>query len=307
MKFGERGKKLCWIVGALLVLGWLASGALASWFLVSRRSSDAREVPPSWASDGRSVSRFEEVRLATRDGEELGAWFVAPGGDVRRRGTVIFLHGNSGRRTFTNRHAGATRDHGYSVLSVSLRAHGDSTGDRNDFGWSARADILAAVDYLEERLPGEPVAIVGTSLGSAAAIFAASELGERVRAYWLNSPYHDLESAAWDRCERMFPAVLEHLAYYGLRLWTPLFFDTAIEDIRPIDHVGRFPSGSRVVFAVGDRDLDAPPEDVALLEAACSGQSRFVLYENVGHEGLEMRDFERYMAELFAFLDPAME
>ena len=38
--------------------------------------------------------------------------------------------------------------HGYAALMVTLRAHGDSTGEYNDIGWGARADVWAAVDFL---------------------------------------------------------------------------------------------------------------------------------------------------------------
>ena len=62
---------------------------------------------------------------------------------------------------------------------ISLRAHGDSTGDLNDFGHSARHDVVTAVDWLEHNHPERPVVVWGQSLGAAAAIFTAEAIGRR--------------------------------------------------------------------------------------------------------------------------------
>ena len=97
------------------------------------------------------------------------------------------------------------------------------TGEIDDAGYSARHDVFAAVDFLERRRPGRPVVIDGNSMGSAAAIFAAEELGHRVAAYILESPYQDLKTAVWNRIDNRLPAGLSHAAYGGLRLVSPLF------------------------------------------------------------------------------------
>ena len=298
----QRARRALWGIAGLVVVGWLASGALASYWLVARHSPTTREEPPPWATDG----QFEEVRLTTHDGHDVGAWFVQPRTPRRKEGVVLFLHGWGVRRTLTNASVAKTAHHGYTSMNLSFRGHGDSSGDRCDLGWSGRADVVAAVEFLEARVPGEPIVIVGTSMGAAAAIFAAEELGDRVQGYWLGAPYRDLESAAWDRCVKMFPPVLDGLAYAGLKLWTPLWLETDVELIRPIDHVGSIPTSAQVVFTVGELDVESPVEDVRELEAACPGNSRLVIYPDIGHEGLEARDFEGYMELVLAFVDETL-
>ncbi len=83
-----------------------------------------------------------------------------------------------------------------------MRAHGDSSGEFNDIGYSARLDVVAAVEFLERRRPARPILIHGTSLGAAAATFAAEELGHRVHGYVLECPYRDLRTAVWNRAEK---------------------------------------------------------------------------------------------------------
>ena len=115
---------------------------------------------------------------------------------------------------------------GYAVLMISLRAHGDSSGDYHDVGFRLRRDVWAAVEFLEARRPGRPIVVMGTSMGAAAAVFAASELGHRVQGYILESPYQDLKTAAWNRTDVYLPPVLSHAAYLGLRAVGPLFSPT---------------------------------------------------------------------------------
>ncbi len=105
---------------------------------------------------------------------------------------------------------------GCSVLMISLRAHGDSTGDFDDMGYCARNGIVASVEFLERRRPGKPIIVHGLSMGGAAAVFAASELAHRVQGYILDSPFRDLKLAVRNRTENALPPLLDRIAYMGL-------------------------------------------------------------------------------------------
>ena len=134
---------------------------------------------------------FEPQRLKTTDGQELGAWLVRGKG---RKGSVLVVHGiGNSRRGMLPLVRMLAEEH-YTVLAISLRCHGDSTGTVNDAGWSARHDVVAGVEFLSRRCPGEPVYVVGESMGAAAAIFAAGQLQDRVAGYFLEQPYKDLHS-----------------------------------------------------------------------------------------------------------------
>jgi uncharacterized protein len=120
---------------------------------------------------------------------------------------------------------------------ISFRAHGDSTGEINDIGYSARHDVIAAVAFLEQRRPGKPILVHGTSLGSAAAAFASGELAGRVRGYVLECPYRDVKSAVWNRTREYLPPVLDVIAYAGLRLVAPLVLPD-LDQMAPVFAVG---------------------------------------------------------------------
>ena len=159
---------------------------------------------------------IRDHRLRTSDGQDIGAWFVE-GREDDDTPQVLLLHGNKGSRANSLKRAEFLASAGYPVLMISLRAHGDSSGDFNDIGYSARHDVVAAVEFLEQKHPGRPIVVMGVSLGSAAAIFASQELGRRVHGYILESPYQDLKTAVWNRTQTYLPPVLAQVGYAGLR------------------------------------------------------------------------------------------
>jgi alpha-beta hydrolase superfamily lysophospholipase len=167
------------VAGVLLAL-WLAASFAVAYRLTRRHRPPFHEPIPavSWA-------RFESHRLRTSDGQELGAWLIAGTGVGP---SVVMLHGNGGSRIHCLRRAEMLAAEGCTLLLVSLRAHGDSTGEFNDIGYGARHDVVAAVDFLERERPGIPIVIHGASLGAAAALFASAALGHRVSGYLLESP-----------------------------------------------------------------------------------------------------------------------
>jgi len=227
--------------------------------------------------------RAESLRLHTRDGEEIGAWFHegAPG-----RAVIVLAHGMGGSRSAMALSAQRLAMEGNGFLALSLRGFGDSTGDALDFGWSARADLEAAVRLIEERKPDAPVVVLGQSLGAATAIFAAGELGERVDGYVLEAPYRDLEKACHDRLSMRLATPLDAVAFAGLRLFAPLFLDADVGDVRPIDHVDEFPTDVPVLFVAGSFDREAPVEDVRLMTERCSGRSELVVLDPRDHYDL---------------------
>ncbi|MFO0952780.1 MAG: alpha/beta fold hydrolase, partial [Isosphaeraceae bacterium] len=231
---------------------WLSASFAVAYRLTHRSRGPFPEPTPTvgWGT-------FESVRLTARDGEQIGAWFVR-GSDSGP--SVLFLHGNGGSRSQGLKQAEWLAADGASVLLITLRAHGDSTGSFNDIGLSARLDVVAAVEFLERTRPGRPVVVFGSSLGSAAAAFASEELGPRVSGYILECPYRDLKTAVWNRTREHLPAGLNWLAYQGLVTVAPLVIGD-VDRIAPVEAVGGILPGVPVLVLAGGRDPKARPEE----------------------------------------------
>jgi alpha-beta hydrolase superfamily lysophospholipase len=274
---------------------WLGASALVAWKFTRRSGPPFPEPPPEIAGAG-----VEGRRLETSDGQQLGAWFVR--GDAQK-GCVLLLHGNGGSRRQMLPVMRCLTEARFTVLAISLRAHGDSTGELNDFGWSARHDVTAAVEFLQKECPRRPVCIVGRSLGAAAAIFAAGELKGQVAGYFLEQPYNDIKSAAWNRLQHHLPPVLDWVAYGGLRLWAPVFLPVAPDQLSTYDHIEDIPESVPVVFISGSADRHARLDELTAMYRRIESHAKLVVFDGAQHEDLDRADPQLYRTTLFSFLD----
>ncbi|MEK6247976.1 MAG: alpha/beta fold hydrolase [Planctomycetales bacterium] len=287
-------RSLLWLV-ALGVVFWLVSSAWMVGRLTHRRSPRQEleatpEVP--WAV-------IETLRLKTLDGEDLGGWLTR-GPD--NSDIVLLLHGNGQTRRAMFPIVRPLAKAGFTTLSITFRAHGDSSGDVNDFGYSNRHDVIAAVNYLEQRFPGRRIFIIGRSLGAAAAIFSAEALGNRIAGYLLEAPYKDLDSATWYRFRTFLPPVLDHAAYWGMRLWAPAYLPVEPGRIAPLGHVSFIPKEASVTMLFGSRDRWAPLEDGREMAAAMLGSVKIVTFEGARHRPLFQSDPDRFETAMFEML-----
>jgi fermentation-respiration switch protein FrsA (DUF1100 family) len=140
---------------------------------------------------------YEDVTLRTTDGVTLAGWYIPS----KNKAAVIVVHAYNGNRTGVIYHAGMLARHGYGVLLLDLRAHGESGGNTFTFGWNADQDVFAALDYLQNRPDVNPDAIgaLGLSIGGEIVLQAAAHTpqlkavvaegsGSRMLEEWLLAP-----------------------------------------------------------------------------------------------------------------------
>jgi alpha-beta hydrolase superfamily lysophospholipase len=271
---------------------WLGLSVLVAERLVAR--AEPRGPAPEPPAD----LPIETLRLHSEDGLELGAWWLpaARSSSVGRQ-VVVLVHGNGGSRASELGPARVWRGLGADCLLLTVRAHGDSEGERNDIGWSARLDVAAAVAEAERRAPGASILVHGTSLGAAAAVFAAPSLGSRVGAYLLEAPYARLSDAVRRRTALYLPPGLDALAFAGLRL-AAAWSLPELDRIRPVEAVAQLPRGAAVWILAGTADRRAPPEDARALAAASAAPVRLEWIEGADHGSIRVRDPGAYAAVL---------
>jgi alpha-beta hydrolase superfamily lysophospholipase len=272
---------------------WLLA-SLAVAYRLTRRSQPPFPEPLPTADTG----RFESHRLKTIDGQEIGAWFE-PGAE--NAASVLLIHGIGASRSACLSRAKILASRGYSVLMITLRAHGDSTGDFNDMGYSARYDIVAAVEFLERRLPDNPIVIHGLSMGGAAAVFACGELGDRVRGYVLESPYRDLKVAVWHRIKNALPPILDRIAYLGLLVVSPVVLpDLGMNS--PVDAVSGIPSNVPVLILAGGEDPVARPDEAQAIFDRVRPHGKLILFEHAGHMNFPETYPDLYQRSVLGFI-----
>ena len=288
----RRGLQRGAIVMGTVLLVWLLVSLTVAYRLTHRPRPRFEEPAPRIA-----WGKLENHRIKTSDGEELGAWFLNGRNDSH---SVLVLHGNKGSRLNSLGRAEIFASADCAVLMISLRAHGDSSGDYHDVGFSARQDVVAAVDFLEARRPGRSVVIMGTSMGAAAAVFAAGALGHRVRGYILESPYQDLKTAAWNRTDVYLPPLFSHAAYLGLRTVGPFFLPN-LDDISPLRAISGIPNDVPVLILAGAADRLARPAEAQALYHQVVAHGRLVLFSRAGHHDLPASDPDLFKQTLLKF------
>jgi uncharacterized protein len=134
---------------------------------------------------------YEDLRIATADGEELHAWFIPA---REERGVLLFFHGNAGNISHRLESLRIFNGLALSVLILDYRGYGQSTGSPTEEG--TYEDARAAWRYLvEERgVPGERIVLFGRSLGGAVATWLAAE--HRPRGLIVESTFRSVPEVA---------------------------------------------------------------------------------------------------------------
>lgn len=161
---------------------------------------------------------------------------------------VIVAHG----LTFSRANNAATglldlspvTDAGYTMIEYDARGHGESSGTSNpdDYLWSSLADDLLA--FAEAVAPGEKISVIGNSMGTGTAIFAALKEPDRIGALVLTAPptawqtravQSDLYNRMADALERNDQEALQELFSDATEpeIFVEMVGEPPVPDIRP--------------------------------------------------------------------------
>jgi fermentation-respiration switch protein FrsA (DUF1100 family) len=272
-------------LAAALLLGAAGSCALG-WQL-------SRPVPVSIGPPPPDLDAVP-VTFRSDSGLPIHGWLSrgAPG-----RGAVLLLPAVRTNRLSMVDRARFLRAAGYTTLAIDLQATGESPGDRITFGWRERLDVLAAVRLLKEKAAGERVAVLGTSLGGAAALFAAPEL--EADAVILEAVYPSLDAAVENRLRirvgglaAAFSPLLLAQVRPTVGVWPSA--------LKPVDRIGllRCP----VLVIGGTRDQHTTAADTRRLFDAARMPKELWMIEGADHADFLRTRGEEYQKRVLGFL-----
>ncbi|MDX1419015.1 MAG: alpha/beta fold hydrolase [Rubricoccaceae bacterium] len=249
--------------------------------------SDVGAPPPALGADA--------IRFESGSGATLAAWAAEgrPGG-----GAVVLLHGIRSSREVLRGRALLFHDAGYAVLAADLQAHGESTGDRITLGDRERFDAVAAVAEARRRFPGERVAVVGLSLGGAAALLAGDALDADVLV--LEAVYPDIHAATRNRLRKWLGPLGPPLLPLLLRAM-PSQIGIHPDDLRPVDAIRTLDAPVLVVAGTEDR-LTLPEDSWRLYQAARAPKSLWWVEGGV-HEDYHALAPDDYRTRVLGFLE----
>jgi uncharacterized protein len=251
-------------------------------------STDAALADNSDPTDCPRQGEDAGTNLVSADGVRLAGWYIPAGSGMSPDGpTVILAHPNEGNKSTMLAHAALLHDD-YNLVLFDFRNHGQSGGDVTTQGSLEQNDLEAVVEWLDRRKAPERIALLGVSMGGAAAL-AESIADERIAAVILDSTHATIS----DSIQAMLDEDGYPLALPGS--WSVLLGSLLRtgEDISAVDPVQRVANyGSRPLLIIhGGQDhlIDRDAADKLLAAAEDAGaDASLVICPPAGHgESLE--------------------
>ncbi len=275
----------------MLAAAGLASGLSACWGFGNLM---VRADPSPVA---RASAPARDLRIETEDGLRLAATYWP--GRTRASPGILLLHGNGSSRASMTRNAAWFAGKGYAVLTVDFRGCGESPEAPHSFGLYESRDAEAAFGWLKRRQRGAPVAVIGASLGGAAAL-----LGEQgplpADAMVLQAVFPDIRRAIRNRIAAESGTAPAYLLEPLLSLQSRPRFGVWPSRLSPIEALHHY--RGPVLVIGGAEDLSTPPDETKTMFAAAQGPKSLWIVPGVGHSAATVLRNESYRGRLLRFL-----
>jgi uncharacterized protein len=196
------------VIGSIALLGFLGSAVVGVILGAGGLRPMVRPLTPELIQDSYRVfqqagATHEDLLVQAADGVMLRGWKVYP--PQANGNWVLLFHGVSDNRTGMLGQAQLLLRHGYSVVMMDSRAHGESGGAIATFGWLERHDTVSIIDALYKAETPLNVFALGSSMGASIALQSAG-IEPRIVGVVAESSFSDLREVTYD--------------YAGLH-WTP--------------------------------------------------------------------------------------
>lgn len=190
---------------------------------------------------------IEPILIKTTRGNTISAWLILA---KSSKGGVLLMHGVRSNRLQMVERARFLYQAGYSSLLFDFQAHGESTGEHITFGYLEQQDASAAFHYLKRRLPQQKIAVLGVSLGGAAALL--SDIPQQADALILEAVYSNLETAIANRLEMRLGTIGHYLTpMLSWQIKPRLGFELA--DLAPIKHIAQIKTPVLIIAGAQDQ------------------------------------------------------
>jgi uncharacterized protein len=281
----RRIRKRCAILAgiglvALLVVAWFVGGAL-----VASANRTIGKPPADFPATA--------VQIESDSGATLAGWHLPiPNSSA----TAILLHPIRGDRRSMLSRAKLLRAHGYSILLIDLQAHGESVGQHITMGHLEKHDVNAAVEFVRDLDANQKIAIIGSSLGGAATIFANPDVDVIV----LESVYPTVTEAVHNRI-KMRMGFLHHVVAPLLLVQLNPRLGISPDQLCPIDGLRQIKCP--ILIASGNRDEHTTMDETNRIFEIANEPKKLVTFDGAEHVDLLAHDPSKYENEIIGYVN----
>lgn len=242
---------------------------------------------------------FDNVKLHTKNGLAIDGWYGKT--DSASKGTVILFHGVSSSKESLLAEAYDYRFHGYNILMVDFRGHGNSDGSNTTIGAKEYEEVQLAFEYV--RTKGEKnIFLHGVSMGAVAVMKAITEFQLKPAGAILEMPFLSMQKhmqararllgfqgfpekpfgflvTGWVSVEKGFNAYTYQSVRYAKKLTCPVLMQWGAQD-----------------------NIVLKEETDKVYAAIASAQKKLVVYDSAGHESLLQKEPVKWRMEVEEFL-----
>jgi uncharacterized protein len=246
---------------------------------------------------------IRDVSIRAVDGITLQAWYLYP--EDMNSSAVILLHGLGDNRLGMSDYADIFLHHGYSVLMVDARAHGESGGSVATYGLLESDDTRRWFEWLAANQHAKCIYGFGESMG-AAQLLNSLAIEPHFCAVAAECPFSTFREAAYERVGQHFSTgpwlgrtILRPLVESAF-LYARLRYHLDMERVSPEDAVAK--TKVPVLLIHGENDDNLPIRHSRLIKAR---NSNVVLWEvpGTGHSNTidtHRKDLETLLTAWFA-------
>ncbi|MGI9303010.1 MAG: alpha/beta hydrolase [Gammaproteobacteria bacterium] len=241
----------------------------------------------------------ESVVISREGAQSISGWFVA--GNSEQAGVLLLHSVRSNRREMIGR-ARFLHDAGYSVLLIDMQGHGETPGEHITFGYLESLDAHDALEYLQSRVFGRSVGVIGVSLGGAAALLGATPV--QADALVLESVYSSFERAVQNRIAIRLGDFGRYLA--PLLLWqVEPRLGIPLESLSPVAAIPRLAAPVMIIAGTDDRHT-LSDESQELYSLAPEPKSLWMV-KGARHQNLHRYAPQDYERRVLGFLDEHLQ
>jgi pimeloyl-ACP methyl ester carboxylesterase len=246
---------------------------------------------------------YEAVTFQDSEGEiTLRGWHIQAN---QEDPTIIFVHGLGSNRAGDEALDLASRlaSKGYNSLLFDLRGHGMSDDKTISGGFFEQHDLIGAVDFLTGiGIPESNIAVIGFSMGAAAAILALSK-EPNITALVVDSTYSDISDLITQEVSRKtaLPDWLVPVFIPGTKLAADLIYKIKIVELVPRDAVTKIDYPILIIH--GKSDDRIPVEHGIEVHQSAHHGSKLWIVPEVPHMDSFLRYPDEYTIEVLNYLD----